>query len=219
VGAIAALVIVLLLSQRRGRLEPVTLLLVGVIISAICGAIYLLVFHLNLTQEISYGRGGPFAFLVGGIYTNVGSTEICAAGVVVALGWVALLYLSGQLNVAVLDTAEAEALGVRINRLRWISMIIASVITAAAVAISGPIGFVGLVCPHIARLLAGADQRKLLPLATAAGASLLAIADAVSRKLTVPTHGALPVGVLTGMLGGPFFLALLWRRRLGGLPS
>ncbi len=213
VGALGALSIVLLVAQRRGRLEPVTLLLVGVIVSAICAAIYLLVYHLNMTREVTFGTGGPFRFLVGGINTNLGATQIQIAAAVVAVGWVALLYLSGQLNVAALGEDEAEALGVRIHRLRWAAMGVASIITAAAVAISGPIGFVGLICPHVARLLAGSDQRKVLPLATAVGASLLALADAVSRGLAPRTSGILPVGVLTGMLGGPFFLLLLWRRR------
>ena len=87
--------------------------------------------------------------------------------------------------------------------------------TAAAVAISGPIGFVGLVCPHLGRLIVGHDHRKLLPVTTALGAGLLAVADAVSRKLAGQSavNTQLPVGVLTGLLGGPFFLLLLWQNR------
>jgi ABC-type Fe3+-siderophore transport system permease subunit len=84
----------------------------------------------------------------------------------------------------------------------------ASLVTASAVAVSGPIGFVGLVCPHVARLIVGADVRRLLPVSLAMGAALLAFADAGSRWL-----GQLPVGVLTGLIGGPFFLFLLWRTR------
>jgi iron complex transport system permease protein len=138
-----------------------------------------------------------------------------AAAVIVAIGFIILLYLSGELNVAVLSDAEAQSLGLRIQRLRWIALIVASLVTAAGVAVSGPIGFVGLVCPHLARLIVGQDQRRLLPVATAIGASLLAIADAISRKLSaVQTVGTvLPVGVLTGLLGGPFFLMLLWQSR------
>ena len=87
--------------------------------------------------------------------------------------------------------------------------------TASAVAISGPIGFIGLICPHLARLFVGSDQRRLLPVATALGAALLASADAGSRKLA--GHGLaqtlLPVGVLTRLLGGPFFLLLLLQSR------
>src|SRR5689334_21103737 len=115
-----------------------------------------------------------------------------------------------------LSEAEAESLGVRIQRLRWLGLIVASMVTASAVAISGPIGFCGLVCPHLARIVVGNDQRKLLPLATALGAGLLAGADALSRYLSRYNGTVLPVGVLTGLLGGPFFLVLLWRARHAG---
>src|SRR5439155_18073818 len=144
-----------------------------------------------------------------------------SAALFIALGWIVLLYLSGELNVAVLSEAEAESLGVRIHRLRWIALIAASMVTAAAVAISGPIGFVGLVCPHLSRLIVGTDQRRLLPVSTAIGASLLAVADAASRGLArqgLPT--LLPVGVLTSLLGGPFFLLLLLQvKRRTALPE
>ena len=211
VGAMGALAIVLLLSNRRGRLEPVTLLLVGVIVSSICGAIYLFIYHLNLRHEVSFGTGGPFRFLVGAINTNLTTWQIGLAAMIISAGWGVLLYLSGQLNVAMLSEVEAESLGVRIHRLRWLALGIASLMTAAAVAVSGPIGFVGLICPHIARLIIGSDVRRMLPLATALGASLLVVADGTSRALASHTGGPLPVGVLTGLLGGPFFLVLLWQ--------
>ena len=80
---------------------------------------------------------------------------------------------------------------------------------------SGPIGFIGLICPHLARLIAGSDHRRLIPIAAALGAGLLAIADAASRALAAQEFAQtlLPVGVLTGLIGGPFFLLLLWRDR------
>ena len=123
--------------------------------------------------------------------------------------------ISGQLNAAALSDVEAESLGVRIQRLRWLGLIVASLITAAAVAISGPIGFIGLICPHLARLFVGTDQRRLLPIATALGAALLALADAASRRLAGQglAQTLLPVGVLTSLLGGPFFLLLLFQSR------
>lgn len=214
-GAAAAVGVVLVLAQRRGRLEPVTLLLVGVIVNAINGSAFLLLYSLNLGRDMTEPTGGPFRFLVGDMQTNLTTSQVTVAATCVAVGWVVLLLISGELNVAALSEAEAESLGVRIQRLRWLGMVVASLVTASAVAISGPIGFVGLVCPHLARLLAGSDQRKLLPLATALGAGLLAVADAASRGLIpgslLGTH--LPVGVLTGLLGGPFFLLLLWKGR------
>jgi iron complex transport system permease protein len=115
----------------------------------------------------------------------------------------------------VLSEAEAESLGVRIHRLRWATLVTASLMTASAVAVSGPIGFVGLVGPHLARLLVGHDHRRLLPVATAMGAVLLALADAASRVLAMDrlAGSVLPVGILTGLMGGPFFLMLLWQTR------
>lgn len=215
IGAILAVAVVFSLAGARGRLEPLTLLLVGVIVNAVNGSIYLLINTINRGLAAS---GGVETFLVGGLQVNLTTSQQASAAVVVGIGWVVLLFLSGQLNVAVLSEGEAMSLGLRIHRMRWIGLIVASLVTAAAVAISGPIGFVGLVCPHLARLIVGRDHRKLLPVATALGAGLLAIADAVSRKLAAQdgVGTQLPVGVLTGLLGGPFFLLLLWqmRRRL-----
>lgn len=209
-GAIATLLVVFSLSLKRGRLEPLRLLLVGVIVNAINGSFYLLLFHLGRSQDIARA----FRFLAGGLQQDLKASQIQFVAATFAAGLALLLYLSGQLNISTLTEAEAESLGVRIHRLRWVAMLAASLVTAAAVAISGPIGFVGLVCPHVGRLIVGNDQRKLVPVAVAMGAILLAVADAASRML-----GQVPVGVITGFLGGPFFLFLLWRNRQTGVAS
>ena len=210
-GALAAIAIVFTLASSRGRLEPITLLLVGVIVNAVNGSMFLLL------NAITRERPGisPLMFLVGGINTTLTDQQKWTALTVIAAGWLVLMYISGQLNVASLSEAEAESLGVRIHRLRWMGLIVASLVTASAVAISGPIGFVGLVCPHLARLMVGRDVRRLLPVATGLGAALLAVADAASRYLAGMGRAEtlLPVGVLTGLLGGPFFLLLLWQNR------
>jgi iron complex transport system permease protein len=210
-GAMIAVSIVLALGGRRGRLDPVTVLLVGVIVNAVNGSIFLLI---NALARDLPGTGGALTFLVGGIQV-ITHLQRAATLILVAAGWVVLMCVSGQLNVAALDDGEAESLGVRIHRLRWICLSVASVMTAAAVAISGPIGFVGLVCPHLGRLLVGFDQRRLLPTATAIGAILLMLADAVSRFLAAENRlgTQLQIGVLTGLLGGPFFLWLLFDAR------
>lgn len=217
-GALLAVGVVFLLASNRGRLEPVTLLLVGVIVNAINGSIFLLLNALNKDRP---GEGGMLSFLVGNIQTTLLFELKLVALIVIGIGWLVLLYLAAQLNVAPLGEAEAESLGVRIHRLRWAGLIIASLVTAAAVAISGPIGFVGLVCPHLARLMVGTDVRRLLPLATGLGAALLVLADAAARFLTAPGRAQtlLPVGVITGLLGGPFFLLLLWQNRRRSLPG
>jgi iron complex transport system permease protein len=210
-GAILAVLLALGLSSRRGRLEPITLLLVGVIINAVNGSIFLLI---NQLVRGLPDVGDPMAFLVGGIHPIAISQRLSALALI-ALGCAILFYFGGQLNVASLEDAEAHALGARLNRLRWITLAAASLVTAAAVAISGPIGFVGLICPHLCRKIFGSDQRRLLPTAAAAGAILLMLADAASRYLATENRlGAeLPVGVLTGLVGGPFFLALLFGAR------
>ena len=211
-GALASLAVVLLLGRRRGRIDPVTLLLVGVVVNAVNASAFML---LTALQRDRPAAGGPLQFLVGGINTTLTAEQRTAAALVFAAGWVVLFNLAGQLNVAGLSDAEAESLGVRVGRLRWVGLVTASLVTAAAAAVSGPIGFVGLVCPHLARLLVGSDVRRLLPAATACGAAVLAVADAASRFLAADHRAQtlLPVGVLTGFLGGPFFLYLLWRQR------
>lgn len=216
-GALLAVAVVFLLSMRRGRLDPITLLLVGVIVNSVNGAIFLL---LNALYRDLPGTGGPLAFLVGGIQTDLTAQQMTVATVIIVIGFLILLMFAGQLNVAGVSDAEALSLGVRIDRLRWIALVVASLVTAAGVALSGPIGFIGLVCPHLARLIVGRDHRRLLPVATALGAGLLAVADAASRGLASEAlaQTLLPVGVLTGLIGGPFFLVLLWqdRRRVAG---
>jgi len=208
-GALIAVSVVLTLASRRGRMQPVTLLLVGVIVNAIAGSLFLLLN--SLRPERLAGTGSALAFLVGGIQSDLGTMQRWLAAGCAAAGWIVLFYITGQLNVAGLSEPEIEALGVRIHRLRWLALCVASIVTAAGVAISGPIGFVGLICPHLARLLVGRDNRRLLPIATACGAALLPLADAGSRLYYSTGKTLLPVGVLTSLLGGPFFLFLLWR--------
>lgn len=208
-GAMAAIAVVMALATRRGRLEPITLLLVGVIVNSINGALFLLMYSLH--PALGAGLGGPIGFLIGSIQTNLTPAQEWTAAAVVAVGFIALLALAGQLNAATLNESEAQSLGIPIYRLRWIGIGLASIVTAAAVSISGPIGFVGLICPHIARRLFGPDTRRLLPLSAALGAALLCIADALSRAMLREQFAGtqLPVGVITALLGGPFFLILL----------
>jgi iron complex transport system permease protein len=207
IGALAAVAVVFLVSTRRGRLEPLTLLLVGVIVNVLNAAIFLLI------SELVKDQTQQAAFLVGAIRDS-SRQQVWAVLAMVAAGWIVLLAIAGALNVAMLSEAEAEALGVRIHRLRWVALVVASLVTASAVAISGPIGFVGLICPHLARVIVGNDQRRLLPVATAAGAALLVLADALSRSFALTRWGTiLPVGILTSLMGGPFFLLLLFQSR------
>lgn len=212
VGALGATSIVLLLAGLRGRIEPVTAILVGAIINSLCGAAFIL---LNSIYKDLPGTGGPLTFMVGDIQTTASPVHVLISAVTIVVGWLVLMAMTPALNVIRLSEDEAASLGVRVQRTRWGGLLIASLMTAAAVAISGPIGFVGLICPHVARWFCGNDNRRLLMIATALGAAVLSLADALSRYLLSVKHveTVLPVGVITAILGGPFFLVILLRSR------
>jgi iron complex transport system permease protein len=214
VGALLVVSTVLFVSSRKGRLEPVTLLLVGVIVSSLCSAAVLLLVSIR-PEILAAGGGGVAGVLVGALQTNLTAQQLVSGVVVIAAGFVVLMLAGPALSVATLSDAEATSMGVRVHRLRWVALVTASIVVGAGVAISGPIGFVGLICPHLGRMLVGPDPRRLLPVATALGAALLAAADGLCRLLAMQELVAtlLPVGVITAMLGGPFFLLLLVRER------
>ena len=207
-GALLAVAVVMLAGARRG-LEPAGLILVGVIVNATCGALFVLAWSLARARP----GGGALDYLIGGIRDVEPARLYLAAGLTLG-GYLVTAALGGRLNALALGDDEAASLGVRVAGVRWATLGAASLVTAAAVALSGPIGFVGLVCPHLARLLVGGDVRRALPIATAGGAGLLVLADAMSRGLghRAALGTVLPVGVLTALLGGPFFLLLLRRR-------
>lgn len=210
-GAVLAVVVVVSLAVHRGRIDPIRAILVGVIVNSLLASVYLLLNE--LIKELP-GAGGTMSFLVGSIQASLSRGQVLGAAALVVIGWVVLLWLAPALSAAQLGDDEATALGVRVHRLRWIALGAGSLVTAAAVAVSGPIAFVGLISPHAARLVVGHDTRRLLPVATAIGAAALALADAAARWLGhVDRLGVvLPVGVLTSLLGGPMFLWLLARR-------
>ncbi len=212
IGAMLTTTIVLLLAGLRGKIEPVTAILVGAIINSLCGAAFIL---LNSIFKDLQGSGGVLTFLVGDIQTTASPTHVMISTIAIGIGWLILMGMTPALNVIRLSEDEAASLGVRVQRTRWGGLLVASVMTAAAVAISGPIGFVGLICPHVARRFCGNDNRRLLIVATALGAAVLALADALSRYLLSVEHvkTVLPVGVITAILGGPFFLMILLRSR------
>jgi iron complex transport system permease protein len=129
------------------------------------------------------------------------------------IGLVPPLLLARELNLMLLGDERAAQLGVSVERLKYVVLGAASLLVAAAVSVSGLIGFVGLMTPHMTRLMLGPDHRLLIPASTVLGAIVLVLADLVARVLLAPLE--LPVGIVTAVLGGPFFVWLLlrWRRR------
>jgi iron complex transport system permease protein len=215
-GAIVCCVLVFALARpRRGSgsgPEPLTLLLVGVVIAAINGAILMV-----LNAFAPPGLQLNFLnYLMGAISSDTTWGVLGLAAILIALG-TAPLYLAGRsLNIGSLPDLDATSLGVNTSRLRTLCFLSASISTGGAIMLAGPIGFVGLICPHICRRLVGADHRKLLVAAPLCGAAFLMVADTFVNVTGNLFHGELPVGVVTALCGGPFFLFLLKRRSVAG---
>ena len=205
VGAVSAVSVALLLARVGGRTSVPSLLLAGVAVAAIGGAVssYLLFFH---GERIF----AAYAWLLGGFnaadWALLG--RVAPPVVVSAVGLVAL---GPSLDLLQLDEEAAKALGLRVEGAKLATIGFASLATAAAVSAAGLIAFVGLVAPHVVRILVGPEHRTLLVLSALGGAAFMVLADLAAR-IALP-EGDLPVGVVTAAIGGPFFLALLWSRR------
>ena len=155
-------------------------------------------------------------YIMGAISNDVTWLRFHLAWIILALAYLPVVLAARSLNVGSLSDTEAASLGVNVNSLRNLCFLSASIMTAAAIMLSGPIGFVGLICPHICRALVGADHRKLTIAAPLCGAAFLMLADTFVRATGSLFQGELPVGVITALCGGPFFLFLLKRRSGAG---
>src|SRR6187455_2904879 len=198
VGALGSVTLVYRLS-RTSPLAPLTsLLLTGYAVGSLLAA------GLSLTMYMSgTGLRQIFSFLLGG-FDGTSWVRLAVAAPLIIGGSLAILLRARALNGFLLGEEAAAHLGVDVKRERVILLALASLVTAAGVAVAGLIGFVGLVVPHLVRLLVGPNARLVLPLSALFGASLLAAADVVARML-----GGVPVGVVTAVIGAPFFLLLL----------
>jgi iron complex transport system permease protein len=206
-GGGATMVVVYALSRTTGgAAAPTTLILAGVALSSILSA---------ATSFIMLGAGQRaqpiFAFLFGTL--NIASWERLAWGApYLVLGGAVVLAHGRVLNVLQLDEEQAHQLGIDVTRTRLIVLAAASLMAATAVAIAGVIGFVGLIVPHVVRLLWGGDYRRVLPLSALLGAAFLVGTDVLGRTVLAPQE--IPVGIITAIVGGPFFLYLLHTRRV-----
>jgi len=213
-GAFVATLLIAGSSGAGGRPGAVTLLLTGVIFNAFAGAA---ITSIQALVSPETGRD-IFLWLAGTLgHPSYGTLALAGGAQAVALG--VMLGLSGRLNLLSLGDEEAAALGVEVGRTRALLLLATSASVGGAVALSGMVGFVGLLVPHVLRRLLGPDQRLLLPASILAGAAFLVAADLAVRLLFPVTGTELPVGVLTALLGGPFFLFQLRRGGLPGVPG
>lgn len=203
-GALAATVAIFLLSQQRNS-SLSRLLLVGIAINALCGAaVGVLSWVSNDAQLRQLSLWG-----MGSLGQAQWSTLLAVASLMAPTVLV-IWRLANALNVLQLGDEEAHYLGVDVAVVQRILLLCSALLVAAAVAVSGVIGFVGLVVPHLMRMWLGADHRAAIPGSVLAGASLLLVADTAARTLVAPAE--MPVGLLTSLLGAPWFLWLIFRR-------
>ena len=207
IGALVTAGVVYAIATEGGRTPVATLLLAGVAIQTLLGAVtsYLLLRSGESMRRVVY-------WLMGHLDASTLDEAVVTGTLGLALVGVMYLYAE-DLNAMLLGETDAQAVGIEVERTKRILLAAASIVTGAAVAVAGVIGFVGLIVPHAVRLLVGPDHRVLLPTSALAGASFLVAADTVARAGAVE----LPVGIVTAALGAPFFLYLLRRREVSEL--
>ncbi|WP_292606620.1 iron ABC transporter permease [Nocardioides sp. REDSEA-S30_B4] len=206
VGGLVTTILVYLLSRDGGRTEVVTLVLTGIAVNAVASAGLAFLLFLGDQQareEIVFWQLGS---LNGSRWEQVG-----VAAPFMVVGLVAAMAMSRRLDLLALGDRAARHVGVDVERLRMGAIVVVALLTAAAVAFCGIIAFVGLVVPHLVRLLAGPGHRLLVPASALGGALLLVVADLGARTLVA--YADLPIGMLTSLVGGPFFFWLIRRAR------
>jgi len=205
-GALLAVVLVYGMTRARQGFSTATMLLAGVAVSFCFSSLILFMQYLSdFTQSFLLLR-----WVMGGLDRVVGFGEVLTVLVLVGMGTAIVLYLTHELNLVTTGEELAISRGVAVNRTKTLLFVAVSLMVGGIVSVCGPIGFVGLIVPHICRLMVGPDHRFLTPAALLCGAILLSLCDTLARTLLAPTE--LPVGILTALLGGPFFLWLLVRR-------
>jgi len=208
VGAFVATAIVYNLSRIGSRVQSETMLLAGIAVNALSGALVGFLIQIAAYEEV---RGVLF-WLLGSM--SAATWKICAFEAAFCLVPLIILPVNARaLNALLLGDAEAFHLGYNVDRVKLYCVALSAAMVGASVAFCGAIGFVGLVVPHVARMIFGPDHRILLPASALAGAALLVVADIGARTLDAPAE--LPVGVLTALFGAPFFLYLIYRRKGG----
>jgi len=207
VGALAAALLVFTLGRAQGQLRPERALLVGVVFNSFASALVIAleaVLAPEKTQAVLLWLAGTLGYEPRPV--------LIAAGAVVMAAALVLTALAGRLNLLALGDEGAAALGVDVEATRLLAFFAASAAVGAAVALTGLVGFVGLVVPHAVRLVAGPDHRVVLPASALGGAAFLVLADALARVLFRGLGAEPPVGAVTALLGAPLFVLLLRRR-------
>lgn len=209
VGSLATVLMVYTIAKTGSRVPVTMLLLTGVAVTYFQSAI------VTFLQTIAPDKilHGLTFWLIGSLSATESWDNVWSVFPFLILGFIVAYLYSRDLNILALGEEQAQNLGVEIETVKRILLVAATIMTAAAVSVSGLIGFVGLIIPHLTRVVIGPDHRILLPTSAIIGASFLMVSDAVAR--VVMGSGEAPVGVVTALAGGPFFIYLLRRRKRG----
>jgi iron complex transport system permease protein len=208
-GAIATIAVVYFLGRRGGQLDSATLLLAGIITASFLSAVIMFLMTLLSTRDL---RGMAF-WLMGDLQMTMPTHPLLwfeALFSVFAVAAGAIYAASSDLNLILTGEQEARHLGVNVGLVKIVVYVAASVLTGLAVSVSGAIGYVGLLVPHLMRMLFGSDYRLLIPTSAIGGAILIVVADTLARTVVAPTE--LPVGAMTALAGAPVFIYLMRRR-------
>lgn len=210
-GAMATMGIVYFASRRRGLIDPLGLLLVGVVLGTINGAIIMFISYFS-SGEAGL-REDLFRWMMGYLNESVSVSTVRWVGLTTLGGLGVFIWLGRQMDAASFSDTEAHSLGVNLSRLRVVLFVVASVLAAGAVVLAGPLAFVGLICPHVTRLIFGPGHRMLVIGSAMLGATLVVGADVAAVALDFG-QGLMPIGIFTAIIGGPVFLLML-RSSLG----
>ena len=205
VGALFTLIAVLMLSKRSGGLEPRNIILSGIIVGSILSA------GLSLIKSISGDSLGALIFWLLGSFSGRSWGEVYIITPYFIIGIVLVYTQIRELDILMFGREQALAIGVDVKKSRLIIVLSASLLSAVSVAVSGIIGFVGLVTPHIVRSVMGASHKRVVPVSIIAGGVSLLWADILVRSLS--SFGEIPVGVITSIIGGPFFFIIMLRSK------
>ena len=207
VFCLGTMFLVYMLSRAGGTVRTETLILAGVAISSLISAVVSFLTYIAPSEKM-----GDIVFWSMGSLSKVTWNEMAFAIPVIVVGTFLMLAQSKNLNAMMLGDSHAMDLGVDVRRVRLFLLIISSLVVAAAVAYVGAIGFIGLVIPHIFRMMHGPDNRVILPLSAFGGAAFILLCDYVAH-IVAPFYGVMPIGVVTAFVGAPFFIYLLSRKR------
>lgn len=206
VGGLATTLVLYRVATHSGQTQVATMLLAGIAIAALASAVMGVLIYVASDSQLR-----DFTFWSLGSLAGSNWQKVLASGPIILVALAGCVFLARGLNALTLGEATANHLGIPVERMKRIAIVGVAAATGASVAVSGGIGFVGIVVPHLLRLAIGPDHKYLLPAAALLGAAFLLVADALSRTIVAPAE--LPIGIVTAAVGGPFFLWILLRKR------